>query len=90
MRSILLMVLCCLMSSSLYAQKKPKISQAEKALSAGDYATARDIVDQASEFDKLKDDPKTWFLRARVYMAIDTSGTNIVDNPMAEAMAKDY
>ena len=87
MRSILLMVLCCLMSSSLYAQKKPKISQAEKALSAGDYATARDIVDQAPEFDKLKDDPKTWFLRARVYMAIDTSGTNIVDNPMAEAMA---
>ncbi len=87
MRSILTILLCGLLVTTAFAQKKPKLASGEKALSAGDYATARDIADQASEYEKLKDSPKTWFLRARVYMAIDTSGTDLVDDPMAEAMA---
>lgn len=87
MRSILLLLIFCTVSGSLTAQKKPKLSLAEKSLKSGDYATARDIVDQASEFEKLKDDPKTWFLRGRVYMTIDTTNANIVDNPTEIAMA---
>ncbi len=86
MRSIILLLCLCTVSGSLMAQKKPKLNSAEKALKEGDYATAKDIVDQASVYEKLKDDPKTWFLYARVYAAIDTAGANLVDNPTEMAM----
>ncbi len=87
MRSILTILICGFVTVGAVAQKKPKLGAGEKALKGGDYATARDIADQASAYDKLKDDPKTWFLRARVYMAIDTAKANLVDNPLEEAMA---
>ena len=87
MRSILTIMICAFAVANLQAQKKPKVGQIDKALKSADYETARTIADQASEFEKMKDDPKTWFARARTYMIIDTADANIVDNPMSVAMA---
>jgi len=86
MRSIFTLMLCGLVVFGLEAQKKPKLNVAERELKDGNYAAARDIVDQASEYEKLKDDPKTWFLRARVYMSLDTAGANLADDPIGTAM----
>ena len=81
--SILFLAIC--VSSSLMAQK-PKVSAAKRALTNGDYATAKEIVDAAVVYEKLDKDPKTWFLRGRVYMAIDTSNAQLVEKPEVIAM----
>ncbi|MEM9325170.1 MAG: hypothetical protein AAGA85_05930 [Bacteroidota bacterium] len=86
MRSLILLLCFCTISGSLMAQKKPKLNNAEKALKTADYATAKDIVDQAIVFEKLQDDPKTWFLYGRVYAAMDTAGANLDDKAMENAM----
>ena len=56
-----------------FAQKKPKINQAETALEKGDYAEAKLIVDAAIVHEKTKEDPITWFIRGQVYAALDTA-----------------
>ncbi|MDE0470847.1 MAG: tetratricopeptide repeat protein [Ekhidna sp.] len=56
-----------------FAQKKPKINQAEAALKKRDYAEAKSIVDAAIAHEKTKEDPITWFVRGQVYAALDTA-----------------
>lgn len=56
-----------------YAQKKPKINKAMAAMEAGDLAEAKSIIDQASEYEKIKDEGKTWYYRGQIYAALDTA-----------------
>ncbi len=53
--------------------KKPNINKALKMLQAGDIAAAKNEIDRASEYEKLKDNGKTWYYRGLVYVAIDTT-----------------
>ena len=55
------------------AQKKPKVSLAEKAITESNLAEAKVIVDEAIVHEKTKEDPKTWFARGQVYAALDTA-----------------
>jgi tetratricopeptide (TPR) repeat protein len=57
-----------------YSQKKPKIGEAEKAWTDGDYSTAKSVVDLAAEHEKTKTDAKTWFMYGLVYASMDTAG----------------
>ncbi len=56
-----------------------------KAMKSGDYSSAVTEINRASEYEKLKDDPKTWWSRAQIYVAADTSGAGI-DNALTEAL----
>ncbi|MEM9896439.1 MAG: tetratricopeptide repeat protein, partial [Bacteroidota bacterium] len=54
-------------------QKKPKIGKAKSALEKAEYAEAKTIIDAAIDFEKTKNDPKTWYYRGQIYMALDTA-----------------
>lgn len=84
--TILLLLVICAVSTDVNAQKKPKVSAAMKALKGGDFTTAVSEINRASEYEKLKDDPKTWWSRAQIYVTADTSGAG-VDNALQEAIA---
>lgn len=83
--TILLLLVFCTVSGELMAQKKPKVATAMKSMKSGDYSAAVAEIDRASEYDKLKDDPKTWWSRAQIYVTADTSGAG-VENAMEEAI----
>jgi len=68
----LLTIGICLLVVWAYAQKKPKINQAMKALDNKEYAEAKSIIDAAIEHEKTKDDPKTWYYRGQIYAQLDT------------------
>ena len=79
--TILLAVICTVG----FAQKKPKPSQALAALKKGDVAEAKSIIDAAVEYEKTKEDPKTWFYRGQIYATLDT--LNGEPGAMEEALA---
>ncbi len=74
-----------------YGQKKPKINQAIKAMQDGNLGEAKEIIDAAAEYEKLKDDGKTWYYRGLIYASLDTTSNpdyqNLVNDPLAVAMA---
>jgi tetratricopeptide (TPR) repeat protein len=69
---ILLLVLGC---GAAFAQKqaKPNINKAMKAWEDGKLAEAKDIIDQATTYEKTKDDANTWFYRGLIYSTLDTT-----------------
>lgn len=73
MKRNILFLLIMVMSVVAYGQKKPKINNALKAAQEGNLEEARAIVDQGIEHPKTRDDSKTWYYRALVYAAIDTT-----------------
>lgn len=90
MKRILFVLALAVISSAGFGQKKPKINAAEKALVDGNLAEAKEIIDQASEFEKIKDDGKTWYYRGLIYAALDTTQNaeyqNLAQDPLQEAM----
>jgi len=74
-----------------YAQKKPKITKANQARENGDLAEAKAIIDAAIEYEKVKDDGKTWYYRGLIYATIDTTSNeqyaSLSDNALEEAVA---
>lgn len=72
-----------------YAQK-PKINKANLAREQGDLAEAKTIIDQAIEYEKIKDNGKTWYYRGLIYATIDTTSNEqyagLSDNALEEAM----
>ncbi|MDH5379986.1 MAG: tetratricopeptide repeat protein [Cyclobacteriaceae bacterium] len=63
-----------ILAGSSFAQKKPKIGQAESAVLSGDVKTAMAITDEGIVHEKTKNDPKTWFIRGLALGIMDTSG----------------
>ncbi|MTI22533.1 tetratricopeptide repeat protein [Fulvivirga sp. RKSG066] len=90
MKKLILIVAICSLAGAGYGQKKPKINQAEKARTDGELAEAKQIVDEAIEHEKTKDDGKTWYYRGLVYATLDTTSNpefqNLADNPLETAM----
>lgn len=76
---------------SSFAQKKPKIAQAETLWKEGSLLDAKAIVDEGITHEKTMGDSKTWFIRGLVYSALDTSSNAAYNTassePMKEAMA---
>lgn len=73
MRRNLILALAVMLSLAGYAQKPPKINQANTSREKGDLATAKDIIDQAIVHEKTKDNGKTWYYRGLIYASIDTT-----------------
>ena len=90
MKRILFVLALTVITGVTFGQKKPKINAAEKARENGELAEAKDIIDRASEFEKLKDDGKTWYYRGLIYAALDTTQNpeyqNLTDDALGEAM----
>ena len=89
MRPNILLLLINLIAFTITAQKqkKPKLSVAESYLNDGEYSDAIGEIERATNYEKLKDSQKTWWLRARIYMTIDTANAAVVDNPLDKAIA---
>ncbi len=78
-----LLIIGLLAATVSFAQKKPKISQAENALKANDLATAKQVIDACSADEKLSTKSRTWFLKGIVYAALDTAGNQEGDISLA-------
>lgn len=91
MKKFILFAVICLVATVSYGQKKPKINQAEKAREEGNLAEAKNIIDEAIEHEKTKDDGMTWYYRGLIYASLDTTSNPeyqaLADNPLETAMA---
>lgn len=69
-----------LVAVSVSAQKKqkPNISKALKSLQEGKVAEAKQIIDDATTYDKTMNDGKTWYYRGLIYAAIDTTSNESI------------
>jgi tetratricopeptide (TPR) repeat protein len=74
--------MCALIAVGAVAQKKPNINKAKTLLMQGKLDEAKSIIDEAIVFEKIKDDGKTWYYRALIYTAIDTTS-----NPQYSGLA---
>ncbi len=90
MKRLIVLMLAVTVAGYSYGQKKPKINQAEKARNEGNLGEAKDIIDRAAEYEKLKDDGKTWYYRGLVYASLDTTSNpqfqNLANDPLKTAM----
>ena len=84
MKRLIVLMLAIGIVGYSYGQKKPKIGQAEKERSEGNLGVAKNIIDEASEYEKIKDDGKTWYYRGLVYASLDTT-----QNPEYKSLATD-
>ncbi|MFY0686284.1 MAG: hypothetical protein JXQ90_03915 [Cyclobacteriaceae bacterium] len=88
----LLLIACIVATASVaFGQKKapkPKLNKIEAMLIGGEIAGAKDMADAAIVDEKLKNDPKTYYLRGLVYVAIDTSSVHntLAEDPMSTAL----
>ena len=91
MKRLLIMLAVIAMVGVSYGQKKPKINQALKEMQDGNLGAAKEIIDDAIEYEKTMDDGKTWYYRGLIYSALDTTTNpeyqNLVDDPLKVAMA---
>lgn len=69
------MIAALTFATVVFAQKqpKPKINKANAAREKGDLAEAKEIIDQATTYDKTKNDEKTWYYRGLIYATLDTT-----------------
>jgi tetratricopeptide (TPR) repeat protein len=87
---ILLLIFGC---GSAFAQKqaKPNINKAIKSWEEGKLAEAKDMIDQATTYEKTMNDGTTWFYRGVIYSSIDTTSNeafkSLDPNPLKVAMA---
>jgi len=91
MKRTYIIMMALVVSLAGYAQKKPKITKANQARENGDLAEAKAIIDAAIEYEKVKDDGKTWYYRGLIYATIDTTSNeqyaSLSDNALEEAVA---
>ncbi len=64
-----------LISVTTFAQKKqkPNLNRALKYLQDGQLAEAKDMIDEATTYEKTMNDGKTWYYRGLIYAALDTT-----------------
>lgn len=73
MKRNIILLLIMVISVVAYGQRKPKVNKALRAAQDGEFGEAKEIVDAAIEHRKTKDDAKTWYYRALIYAALDTT-----------------
>lgn len=85
-----LSILILLLPMAAFAQKKPNVNKALRDMQSGDYAEAKQIIDDATTYDKTMDDGKTWYYRGLIYSAIDTTANadaqSLKDNALRTAI----
>ncbi|MFY0600552.1 MAG: hypothetical protein JXR03_12850 [Cyclobacteriaceae bacterium] len=73
-RTFLLMTLLAIgLAGYAQKQKKPNINKADLLRGKGELAEAKEIIDLAIDYEKTKDNGKTWYYRALIYATIDTT-----------------
>lgn len=88
----LLFLTLMLLSVAAVAQKKqkPNINKALKFLQDGQLAEAKQMIDDATTYEKTMDDGKTWYYRGLIYAAIDTTSNSsfksLSESPFETAM----
>ncbi len=82
-----------LLSVAAIAQKKkpkPNINRALKYLQDGQLAEAKQMIDDATTYEKTMDDGKTWYYRGLIYATLDTTSNpefkSLADDPFNVAM----
>lgn len=70
MKKVLLALTAVMVMTNADAQKK-NIQSASNSLRNKEYKEAVDFIEQAIGDPTTKDDPKTWFIRAQIYSAMD-------------------
>lgn len=75
MKRIFFLMTLLVVSLTIQAQKqkKPNINKAEILRVKGELAEAKEIIDLAIDYEKTKDNGKTWYYRALIYATIDTT-----------------
>jgi tetratricopeptide (TPR) repeat protein len=78
-RVLTLLVFALISTTNIYAQKeiKPKLSKIESLYKKGELVEAKEISDVSISYEKTMNDPKTWYLRGLIYMALDTSASMV-------------
>ncbi len=81
-----------LVAVAVSAQKKqkPNINKALKSLQDGKLDEAKQMIDDATTYEKTMDDGKTWYYRGLIYVALDTTSNpafqGLAENPFQVAM----
>ena len=83
-RIIFLMLMLIAVSVSAQKKQKPNLNKALKSLQEGNLAEAKQIIDEATTYEKTMNDGKTWYYRGLIYAAIDTTS-----NPEKKALSDD-
>ncbi len=84
MKKINLLLIFLVVSTVVFAQKKPKIEKAKRFLDSNEIVEAKSIIDEAIAHEKTKDDPKTWYYRGLIYEAIFNS-----EDPEIQSLSED-
>ncbi len=89
-RIIFLMLMLVTVAVSAQKKQKPNISKALKSLQDGQLAEAKQMIDEATTYEKTMNDGKTWYYRGLIYAAIDTTSNQsfkgLADDPFKTAM----
>jgi tetratricopeptide (TPR) repeat protein len=78
-RVFILLVFALISTTITYAQKeiKPKLGKIESLYKKGELIEAKEISDVSISYEKTMNNPKTWYLRGLIYMALDTSASMV-------------
>ncbi len=89
-RIIFLMLMLVAVAVSAQKKQKPNINKALKSLQDGQLAEAKEMIDEATTYEKTMNDGKTWYYRGLIYAAIDTTSNQsfkgLADDPFKTAM----
>lgn len=69
MKKLALFFAFSLIIGQAFAQNS-NVRKADRALENGELQEAKELINEASEHEKTKDDPKTWYTRGTIYQAI--------------------
>lgn len=69
MKKLALFFAFFLIIGQAFAQNS-NVRKADRALENGDLQEAKQLINEAAEHEKTKDDPKTWYTRGTIYQAI--------------------
>ena len=87
----ILLVLALMSTTNGYAQKeiKPKLGKIESLYKKGELIEAKEISDVSISYEKTMNNPKTWYLRGLIYMALDTSASmvGVTKDPLQTAIS---
>jgi len=78
------MLMLVAVAVSAQKKQKPNINKALKAMQEGQLAEAKQMIDDATTYEKTMDDGKTWYYRGLIYAAIDTT-----NDASVKALAED-
>jgi tetratricopeptide (TPR) repeat protein len=71
----------------VFAQSS-NVRKAERALENGEFQEAKDLINEATENEKTKDDPQTWYVRGTIYQGdLKSNGYN---EELVKEAAKSY